>query len=58
MNEHIRTINKPKNAKKIPVTVYEQLPIIFGAPMWIDFIDGINSELKWVDGVPYKVTVV
>lgn len=43
---------------KIPITVYEQLDVVFGAPVWIDFIDGLRAELKWVDGVPYKVSVV
>jgi len=43
---------------KIPIKVYEELDLVFGAPIWIDFIDSLKSKLQWVEGVPYKVTVV
>lgn len=40
---------------KIPVTIYEQLPIAFGAAIWFDFCE--IGELKWSNGIPYRVTV-
>lgn len=43
---------------RIPVTIYEQLDVAFGAPIWIDFIEEmLGAKLKWSNGIPYRVTV-
>ena len=49
----VQHIQKPVNAKKIPVVVYEELKVPLPISMLLDPFD-----IKWFESVPYKVTVV
>lgn len=55
----VEKLEKLQNVKHIPIQAWEELDIAFGAPLWIDFIDSRGgAELRWSEGIPYKVTTV
>ena len=51
----ISEINQPRKSKRIPVIVYEEIQTCFGAYHPLDLED---IELKWLNGIPYKITIV
>ena len=50
----IQHIQKPKNAIKIPVTVYEKIDLVDV----LEAVKTFSTNIKWFDGEAYEVTVI
>lgn len=49
----VQHIQKPVNATKIPIKVYEELKVPLPISMLIESFD-----IEWFEGTPYQVSVI